>query len=86
MVYVECGIGVVVCPADDVVVDSDGGPGKRENSEGEGAINERYWSRTYAGNINRDREWWSNKTRLLYRIAGAVPSYSSRKLLQKCPG
>jgi hypothetical protein len=57
MVYVECGIGVVVCPVDDVVINSDGGAGKRENSEGEGAINERYWSRTYAGDINRDREW-----------------------------
>lgn len=47
MVYVEWGVGAVAGAAGDAVVNCGGGAGNREKSEGEGAINERYWSRTY---------------------------------------
>ena len=82
--YDECG-GGGGAPGDEGVVDVGGGGVRRENSEGEGEINDKYWSntckmtRTY---VRCEQTQFAVITYLSYSVTTSVPCDRSCQLLQ----
>ena len=84
--YVEWGAvveGPDVLGAPGVVTGALCGGGRSENSEDDGAMKDRYWSRTYTKLCDLCTYPYPDITHLLYQVASAITRNCGSKLLQQ---